>query len=84
MKNYPLDVEVIDYDEVAIFSRGHHDLEEFMKKASTYVTDYPHIVFGKACHEWWRVVPDGDGGGFVIAAKPNSRGAYPATVINEA
>jgi hypothetical protein len=84
MKNYPLDIEECVHDEVTIFSRGHHDFDAFIRAAALYICHHSHIKFNKPAHEWWRVIPDGDGGGFIVDAKPNSRGAYPVTALNEA
>ncbi len=83
MKEYPLSIDVCTYDEISVSSRGHHDLALFTAAAKPYLEDYPNKEFKEAVHEWHRVVPDGDGGGLIVIAKPNSRGAYPVTTIDE-
>jgi hypothetical protein len=83
MKIYPLDIDCVNYDQVSIFSKGHHDLALFNKLAKTYMADYPHIEFTEPAHQWWRAVPDGDEGMMICLAKPHSRGAWPVTTIEE-
>ncbi len=84
VRPYPLDVcNCSGEDHNALMSKGHHDLAAFKAAAREY--------WGEAIdhweaprHLWWRVVPAPHGSDYkhyYADAKPHSRGAFPATVM---
>lgn len=78
VKRHPLDVESVGGDTYIVMSRGHHDLDEFMREA---VKQYPDWQLGGPVHKWVKSVPDRSGE-FAIRyqfVKEGTRGAWPAT-----
>lgn len=74
-RTYPLEVESVGGDVYIVMSRGHHDLNEFMR---TVKADYGDWPMGGAKHMWCKTTPhpEGDRYNFV---KEGTRGAWPAT-----
>lgn len=78
MVSYPLEVESVGGDTYIVMSRGHHDLDEFMRAA---VEQYPDWQLGGPVHKWCKSVPDRSGQ-FSMRyefVKEGTRGAWPAT-----
>lgn len=75
MSKYPLEVESVGSDTYIVMSRGHHDLDEFMRAATK---DYSGWFLGGAKHMWVKTVPRKDGWEYCFVDE-GTRGAYPAT-----
>lgn len=81
MRNYPLEPMKICGDFVAVISKGHHDIHDFMREVRKhwncvlsvpehfYMRTVPPREDDLAC--WYEVVPKG------------TRGAWPATYAHE-
>lgn len=81
-KAYPLEIESVGYDTYIVMSKGHHDLEEFMREA---VKECPCWFLGGPCHRWVKSVPDRSGRysmRYAFVAE-GTRGAWPATYCQE-
>lgn len=82
-KGYALDVENVGEDTYILMSKGHHDVHEFMLAVRA---DYSWPL-GMPTHEWMRAIPAPASSGYrclYVEAKPQSRGAFPATYAREA
>ena len=80
---YPLDVENVGEDTYMLMSKGHHDVHEFMRE----VREHYSWPLGMPTHEWMRAIPAPANSGYrclYVAAKPHTRGAFPATYAREA
>jgi hypothetical protein len=82
VRRYPLDVEGGQSEDGAYcMSKGHHDKAAFLDEARIWWGDEV-ANWTEPEHKWLRVIPDPDAEwrrGFLIDAKPHSRGAFPAT-----
>lgn len=77
MKNYPLDLRSVGEDTYIVMSKGHHDIQEFMRQA---VTEYPSYALGGPEHVWVKTVPGrGTYDCFYHIVPQGTRGAWPAT-----
>jgi hypothetical protein len=84
VKNYSMNVTIgFGDDGLFAWSRGHHPLDSFGVEVAKELDIQSLAKPGPPRHEWWRVVPDGDGGGLFLEAKPHSRGAFPVTYCDE-
>ena len=81
-KSYPLEVESVGDDTYIVMSKGHHDLQEFMREA---VKEYPGWFLGGPSHHWVKSVPDRSGRFSMRyeSVKEGTRGAWPATYCHE-
>lgn len=80
-KVYPLDPESVGEDTYIVMSRGHHDLEEFMKAA---IEDRPRWCLGGPEHTWIKTIPGkGNYNSLYIHVPEGTRGAWPATYCYE-
>lgn len=77
-QRYPLDPVSVGSDTYIVMSRGHHDLEIFMKKA---VEEWPGWQLGGPRQVWCKTVPDrsGEFENRYCLVEPGTRGAWPAT-----
>jgi hypothetical protein len=75
MIRYPLEVESVGSDTYIVMSRGHHDLNEFMRAV---IKDYGDWSLGGAKHVWIKTTPTKGGWNYNIVDK-SVRGAWPAT-----
>jgi len=82
-KTYALDIESIGEDVYIIISRGHHDIHDFMRKVRAEGYDWP---LGEPTHIWMKTRPSKDPGYrcFYSVVKEGTRGAWPATHVQEA
>lgn len=81
VKGYPLEVENVGGDTYIVMSKGHHDLDEFMK-AVQESWDWP---LGKPEHVWIKSTPNNiDGGTIFHVVEESVRGSFPATYSWEA
>lgn len=81
-KEYPMKIENVGDDVYCLFSRGHHDVDAFMREVRKNY-DWP---LGMPEHIWMRAVPgDGPLGRCMLLheAEANSRGAFPVTCVVE-
>lgn len=76
---YPLEVESVGSDTYIVMSKGHHDLEEFMKAA---VDTYRGWYLGGPQHVWCKTTPHKEGSLYNFV-KEGTRGAWPATYCHE-
>lgn len=91
MRTYPLDVQELDEFEgghLGWWSKGWHDKNEFvMEIVTNHDPSIPDLapLQQRTRHEWWRCVPVGvvgvNRGSLLVKAKPNTRGAFPVTVV---
>lgn len=82
-KTYALDLVCLYTDDCKVLmSKGHHDADEFLRAVVEWNGE-PIKGWGRVRHVWQRNVPDSSGEYTMLAipAKPNARGAYPATTI---
>lgn len=82
MRNYPLVPMIVGDESLAIISKGHHNIHDFMREVRkhwswslgvpehVYLKTMPAREDGFAC--WYEAVPKG------------TRGAWPATYVAEA
>ncbi|WP_369991232.1 hypothetical protein [Pseudomonas xanthosomatis] len=76
-KQYPLDVQSVGSDMYIAMSKGHHDLEEFMKVA---VAEHPCWSLGGPAHVWIKTTPGHGTYDCMYNIVPQgTRGAWPAT-----
>lgn len=89
MKTYDLEVEELREFEgghMGWWSKGHQDAGAFI---AWIPEELQKIDFASpeqyVRHEYWRCVPVGPGekGVLFVKAKPNTRGAFPVTVIED-
>lgn len=78
MKSYPLEIESVGRDTYIAMSRGHHDLELFMREA---VKECPDWFLGGPEHKWCKSVPDrsGEFSSRYVFVEQGAKGAWPAT-----
>lgn len=82
---YPLDVQNCSGDDgYAVMSKGHHDPAAFVAAAREWWGEELE-GWEPPQHVWWRVVPDQTGEYHCNyhPAEPFSRGAFPATVMEQ-
>ena len=61
-KPHPIEIQCCHSDdEQGVFSKGHHDFDQFMKAAKEWHGDNLSGWEGKPKHVWWRTVPDPSG-----------------------
>jgi hypothetical protein len=80
-KTYPLDIESVGEDTYIVMSRGHHELELFMRAA---VEDRPRWQLGGPEQVWVKTTP----GCGTYSCRYNivpegTRGCWPATYCHE-
>ncbi|HDS1727679.1 TPA: hypothetical protein QEM47_000391 [Pseudomonas putida] len=76
-KQHPLDVRSVGEDTYICMSKGHHNLEEFMKAA---VADHPGWCLGGPEHVWIKTTPGHGTYDCMYNIVPQgTRGAWPAT-----
>jgi len=76
-KQYPLDVQSVGSDMYIAMSKGHHDIEEFMKAA---VAEHPGLSLGGPAHVWVKTTPgNGTYDCMYNIVQQGVRGAWPAT-----
>lgn len=79
---YPLAVESVGSDTYIVMSKGHHDLDDFMREAVKAFDDWR---LGGPVHKWCKSVPDRSGE-FSMRYEfvpEGTRGAWPATYCQE-
>lgn len=87
MKTYPLDIQELDEFEgghLGWWSKGHHDPIAFLFAVTEDMDERFETTSDRVRHEWWRCVPvpvAGENFTLTIPAKPNTRGAFPVTVV---
>lgn len=100
-KAYPLQIrDCAEYEggshPLWVYSKGHHEPEEFAKAANAYVQEeFSGVtIFERFCcpydvrdvrHEYWRCVPVGPGEygqHFLMPTNGPSPGAFPVTVVD--
>lgn len=74
-EKYPLDVESVGDDTYIVMSRGHHDLDEFMKAVVEHYGDWN---LGGAKQVWIKTTPMPGGRRYSLVDE-STRGAWPAT-----
>lgn len=86
---YPLAIDAWVHDDgktvgETLVSKGHHDAKAFRAACAAY-WGADLNGFGYVRHCWFRAMPDSNKkySCFMSPAKPNSRGAFPATCISE-
>lgn len=82
-KTYELDIENIGEDVYTLISRGHHDIHEFMRQVRADGYSWP---LGVPKHLWMKTRPSHDPSYncFYDAVPEGTRGAWPATYVEEA
>ena len=84
MKTYPLEIENVGDDTYILMSRGHHDVEAFMRQVRDDGYDWP---LGMPTHHWVKVVPcrcrQAHTNHYEFVEQ-SVRGAFPATFSHEA
>lgn len=81
IRQYPLEVMSVGEDTYIVMSRGHHDLQEFMREA---VKRYPAWKLGGPVQVWCKTTPIlGHLGVRYNFVPPGTRGAWPATYCHE-
>lgn len=71
-------------DGAAYFTRGHVPLEEFMQAVEKETDPDDPILSGDPVHCWMRVCRDfGKGVMIYVEAKPESRGAFKCTWVQD-
>lgn len=74
---YPLEIENVGTDIYTLMSRGHHDLDAFMRQVRADGYEWP---LGMPKHIWLRCIPPSDGYvTWYVEAQAGARGAFPAT-----
>lgn len=68
MCEYPLDIESVGSDTFIVMSKGHHDLNVFMRRA---VEEYPGWFLGGPMHVWIKTTP--------VKVRKSRRGAGKST-----
>ena len=78
---YPLEVESVGEDTYIVMSKGHHDLELFMREA---VSDRPRWNLGGPQHVWVKTTPGhGTYDSLYHFVPKGTRGCWPATYCFE-
>ena len=80
---YPLKIQNVGGDTYILISKGHHDINEFMRLAREKGYDWP---LGTPQHVWLKATPDRFGDSVCLYSLVNEgcRGAFPATYACEA
>ena len=85
MKAYNLDVrELMEFEggHAGYFSKGHHEAVDFLTEVSFCAGAILDIDTKYVRQEWWRCVPiAGETFTVTVPARPNTRGAFPVTVV---
>lgn len=73
-----------DHDMVTYMAKGHVDLDVFAQEVDAQNGGDPltEAAWSKPEHKWMRAVPRDGYGIFYIEAEPQSRGAFPATLLS--
>jgi len=83
-KKYELKIENCSGEDCQfLISKGHHDFDDFYQAAKVYWGEPFDKFWENPEHVWYRCVPDSTGnlGMLYVDAVPNSKGAFPATVM---
>lgn len=81
-KEYSLELENWGEDVYIVGTKGHHDLNDF--KAAVLACDgYNSWPLGEPVHDWYKAVPNSDGGSTYVAGAQGKKGAFPVTVCFE-
>jgi hypothetical protein len=87
MKTYDLRIEELHEFEgghIGWFSKGHHEPADFLTEASFEAGKTLDIDVRFVRQEWWRCVPAaGEHFTYTVTAQPNTRGAFPVTVVED-
>lgn len=85
MKTYNLEIQELREFEgghLGWWSKGHQDKIAFLFAVTEDIQERFEVTPEQVRHEHWRCVPVG-GGSLLVKARPNTRGSFPVTVVED-